>query len=75
MKTVRTKLAFEALEERRMLAFIAGVNYDPPPIGDEVGYVAPALPSGFAPIALPTALCRRAPRNCRRSLAASSPLA
>ncbi len=53
MKTVRGKLAFERLEERRMLAInIAGEEYLLPPFGEEFWYVAPAQTS-FSPMALP----------------------
>jgi hypothetical protein len=50
------KLALEALEERRLLTVVlGGSNYDPPPLGEEVGYVAPADPA-LAPIALPAGI-------------------
>jgi hypothetical protein len=56
MKPKPNRLSFEALEERRMMAiFIAGENYHPPPLGEEVGFVAPPQ-SGFSPIALPAGI-------------------
>lgn len=54
MKSKLRNLSFEPLEERRLLTVIlGGINYDPPPLGEEWSVVAPPQ-AGFSPIALPT---------------------
>jgi hypothetical protein len=53
--TKRRTLGVEPLEERRVLAVIAGATYNPPDPGNEVEFIAPAQ-GEYVPIALPNGI-------------------